>query len=313
MAAQPALNNVVECVPNFSEGRDPNIITAIESAIASVSGIVILDRTQDADHNRSVITFAGSSDAIGEAAVRGTGRAVELIDLTGHAGVHPRIGAADVIPFVPVEGVSLAGCARIAEWAGEQIWTRFGVPVYLYEAAARRPDRVNLENVRRGRFEGLREDVKRNPARKPDFGNVALHPTAGASAVGARKFLVAFNVNLATTDLEIAQQIAVRVRASSGGLPYVKALGVPLVSRRMVQVTMNLTDFERTPVHRVFEVVRAEAGMYGVRIASSEIIGLIPQKALDHSREWLPTVENFRDDVIFENRLKAAALAANMK
>lgn len=304
---------LVECVPNFSEGRDPKVVSAIESAIASVAGIVILDRAQDADHNRSVITFAGAPEAVGEAAVRGAGRAVDLIDLSRHSGVHPRIGAADVIPFVPVEGVTLGGCARIAEWAGQQIWSRFGVPVYLYEAAARRPDRVNLENVRRGRFEGLREDVRRNPARKPDFGDAALHPTAGAVAVGARKFLVAFNINLDTTDLEIAQQIAVRIRASSGGLPYVKALGVPLVSRRMVQVTMNLTDFERTPVHRVFETIRAEAGLYGVRIASSEIIGLIPQKALEHSREWLPTVENFREEVIFENRLKAAALAANMK
>jgi glutamate formiminotransferase / formiminotetrahydrofolate cyclodeaminase len=301
---------LVECVPNFSEGRDAGKIKAIAEAIASVDDIIILDRTQDRDHNRSVITFAGPPGSIGEAAVRGAGKAVELIDLTKHKGVHPRIGAVDVIPFIPIEGIALSGCALIAEWTGQQIWERFQVPVYLYEAAARRPDRVNLENIRRGRFEALREDVRRNPDRRPDFGECELHPTAGAVAVGARKFLIAFNINLGTQDLDIARQIAVAVRSSSGGLPYVKAMGVPLASRRMVQVTMNLTDYERTPIGRVFEAVRKEAAIFGVPLVSSEIIGLIPQRALDDSAHWLPTVENFQESMILENRLKAANLAA---
>ncbi|MBI3473438.1 MAG: glutamate formimidoyltransferase [Candidatus Solibacter usitatus] len=296
---------IVECVPNFSEGRDPAVLDALAAAIGSVEGIKILDQTRDPDHNRSVITFAGPKETIGEAAVRGVTQAAALIDLNRHSGVHPRIGAADVVPFVPVAGVTLEDCARIAESAGEQIWQRARVPVYLYEAAARRPDRVNLENIRRGRFEGLRQEVRTNPARRPDIGGPDLNPTAGATAVGARKFLIAFNINLDTTDVQIARQIAIRIRTSSGGLPFVKALGVPLASRGLVQVTMNLTDFERTPVYRVFQQVRSEAGLYGVRIASSEIVGLLPRRALEGSEGWLPTVEKFHAGMIFENRLAA--------
>lgn len=296
---------IVECVPNFSEGRDAEKVERIVEAIRSVGNIVVLDRTLDPDHHRSVVTFAGPAEAVGEAALRGIGQAVATIDLNHHRGVHPRIGAADVVPFVPVVGVTLADCAGIAAAVGDEIWRRFRVPVYLYEAAARRPDRVNLENIRRGRFERLRDEVRTNPARRPDFGEAELHPTAGATAVGARKFLIAFNVNLNTQDTDIARHIAVRVRASSGGLPCVKAMGVRLASRHLAQVTMNLTDFERTPVDAVFRAVRDEAGLYGVSIASTEIVGLIPRKALDRSEEWLPTVENFHSGLVLEDRLES--------
>jgi glutamate formiminotransferase len=294
---------IVECVPNFSEGKDARKVTAIAAAIASVQGIAVLDVTLDPDHNRSVITFAGPADSVGEAAVRAVALAAETIDLTQQRGVHPRIGAADVVPFVPVQNITLAECADLATAVGEQIWNRLGVPVYLYEAAARRPDRVNLENIRRGGFEKLRDLARTDPARRPDFGAAKLHPTAGATVVGARKFLIAFNINLNTPDVKLAQAIAKRIRASSGGLPYVKAMGVRLESRNLAQVSMNLTDFELTPVGTVFEVVRTEAALAGVSIAGSEIVGLIPRKALEGSEDWLPTVENLTPGTILENQL----------
>jgi glutamate formiminotransferase len=294
---------IVECVPNFSEGKDARKVDAIAVAIASVQEIVVLDVTLDPDHHRSVITFAGPADSVGEAALRGVAQAVESIDLTQQSGVHPRIGAADVVPFVPVQGITLKECADLATAVGEQIWSRLRVPVYLYEAAARRPDRVNLENIRRGGFEKLRDLVRTDPDRSPDFGEGALHPTAGATVVGARKFLVAFNINLNTPDVKLAQAIAKRIRASSGGLPYVKAMGVRLRSRNLAQVSMNLTNFEITAISTVFVIVSAEAALAGVDIASSEIVGLIPRKALEGSEDWLPTVENFNPGVILENRL----------
>lgn len=298
---------IVECVPNFSEGRDEAKVDAIVAAIRSVAGIVVLDREMDPDHNRSVVTFAGPAEAVGEAAFRGVQKAVELIDLRRHTGVHPRIGAADVVPFVPVEGITLEDCVRIAAALGERLWKELRVPVYFYEAAARRPENVNLENIRRGQFERLREEVRSNPARRPDVGEPELHPTAGATVVGARKFLIAYNINLATPDVEIARRIAKAVRFSSGGLRYVKAMGVPLASRNLAQVSMNLTDFEQTPIHRVFEAVRVEAERYGVAIAGSEIIGLIPKKALEMAAEWWLRVENFRPEMVFENRMAATA------
>jgi glutamate formiminotransferase len=296
---------LVECVPNFSEGKDRRKVDAIASSVASVQGVSVLDVTLDPDHNRSVITFAGSGDAVQEAAILAVARAVESIDLTAQAGVHPRIGAADVVPFVPVRGISLQACAGLATMAGEQIWRRLGVPVYLYEAAARRADRVHLEDIRRGGFETLRELVRTDPQRLPDFGDCELHPTAGATAVGARKFLIAFNINLRTPDVAIARKIARQIRTSSGGLPCVKAMGVRLDSRNLAQVSMNLTDFERTPVHRVFAEVRDRAAANEVGIAGCEIIGLIPVKALEGSEEWLPMVEGFRPESILENRLEA--------
>jgi glutamate formiminotransferase len=303
---------IVECVPNFSEGRDPSKVDAIVQAIQSVPGIAVLDRELDADHNRCVITFAGPAEVIGEAAVRAVERAVYLIDLRRHSGVHPRIGAADVVPFVPVENVTLEDCVRIAERVGQQLWEKLRVPVYLYEAAARRPDRVNLENIRRGQFEGLREEVHTNPDRTPDFGDAELHESAGATVVGARKFLIAYNINLNTPDVEISKRIARTVRFSSGGFRYVKAMGVPLPTRKLAQVSMNLTDFEQTPVHRVFEAVRAEAERYGVTIAGSEIIGLIPKKALEMTAEWYLRAENFRPNLVLENRLREAMVASGL-
>jgi glutamate formiminotransferase/formiminotetrahydrofolate cyclodeaminase len=298
---------VIECVPNFSEGRDGAKVDVLIEAVRSVAGVVFLDRELDADHNRSVLTFAGPPEAVIEAALRAVGKAVELIDLTHHSGVHPRIGAADVVPFIPVEGVTIEECVRIAQRAGEEIWRRYQVPVYFYEAAARRPDRVNLENIRRGQFEGLREEVGSNPERAPDIGEPRLHPTAGATVVGARKFLIAYNINLATPDVAIAKRIARAIRYSSGGFRYVKAMGVPLRSRNLAQVSMNLTDFEQTPIHRVFETVRAEAERHGVAVVGSEIVGLIPKKALEMTAEHFLRVENFRPGIVLENRLAEAA------
>jgi glutamate formiminotransferase/formiminotetrahydrofolate cyclodeaminase len=303
---------LVECVPNFSEGRDAEKVNALAEAVRSVPAVVFLDQELDADHNRSVLTFAGPPEAVSEAALRAVGKAVELIDLNFHAGVHPRIGAADVVPFVPVEGVTLEECARLAERVGEEIWRRFEVPVYFYEAAARRPDRVNLENIRRGQFEGLREEVLTDPERAPDVGEPRLHPTAGAIVVGARKFLIAYNINLNTPDVEVAKAIARAIRFSSGGFRYVKAMGVPLSSRNMVQVSMNLTDFEQTPVHRVLEAVRVEAERYGVSVAGSEIVGLIPKKALEMAAEYYLRCENFHPEMVLENRLAEAVSPAGL-
>ena len=257
----PAL---VECVPNFSEGRDKSRVDAIIEAM-KMDGVYLLDREMDADHNRCVITLVGDPVNVAEAAIRGVGKAAELIDLTKHTGAHPRLGAADVIPFIPIEGVTLEDCVATARRVGEEIWKRYKVPVYLYEAAAQTPERQNLENVRRGQFEGIREEVKTNPARKPDFGNAELHPTAGATVVGARKFLVAYNVYLNTPDVEIAKKVAKAIRFSNGGLRYVKGMGVPV--RGLAQVSMNLTDTDQTPIARVFEYVKREAARYGVHAA----------------------------------------------
>ena len=229
---------IVECVPNFSEGRDKARVDAIVEAM-KMDGVYLLDREMDADHNRCVITLVGDPVNVAEAAIRGVGKAAELIDLTKHTGAHPRLGAADVIPFIPIEGVTIEDCVAIARRTGEEIWKRYQVPVYLYEAAAQKPERQNLENVRRGQFEGIREDIKTNPARLPDFGEAALHPTAGATIVGARKFLVAYNVYLNTPDVEIAKKIGKAVRFSNGGLRYVKGMGVP-VRGRFVEVHGNL-------------------------------------------------------------------------
>jgi len=250
---------IVECVPNFSEGRDAGVVARIVEAIASVPGAAVLGQTSDYDHNRSVVTFAGQPDSVPEAAFRGIERAAALIDMNRHLGVHPRVGVADVVPFVPVSGVSLADCVQMAEQVGERVWRELGVPVYLYDAAARRPERMNLANIRRGRFEKLREEVVVNPERWPDFGGPALHPTAGACVIGARKFLIAFNMNLATAEVEIARLIAGKIRFSSGGLPAVRALGLFLESRGTAQVSITLIDFAITPLCAVVEAVLAEA------------------------------------------------------
>lgn len=304
---QPLPATIVECVPNFSEGRDAAKVDAIVEAIRS-AGAVILHRTMDADHNRSVVTFAASAETAGEAAFRGVQRAVELIDLRFHVGVHPRIGAADVVPFVPVRGVTMEDCVRIAEATGLRIWEELRVPVYLYEAAARRPQCVNLADVRRGQFEGLVGESLINPDRFPDIGGRGLHPSAGAVAVGARKPLIAFNVNLDSRDVLVARKIARAVRASSGGLPFVKAMGVALESRNLVQVSMNLTDFEQTPVHRAFEAVKTQAESYGVEIVGTEIIGLIPRKAIEVTAGWYLRAGNFDSSRVLENRIEECGL-----
>lgn len=300
------IQTIIECVPNFSEGRDPAKVDAIANAIVACEDVYLLDKEMDADHNRSVITFAGTGESIGEAALRGIGRAAELIDLTHHHGAHPRIGATDVLPFVPVSGVTIEDCVHIAEHVADECWRRFRIPAYLYEAAARRPERKNLENVRRGQFEGLRDRISVNPNLRPDFGEPQLHPTAGATAIGARKFLIAFNVNLSTTDLALAKRIAKTIRASNGGLPAVKAMGVPLGSRNLVQVSMNLTDYETTSMATAFGAIAREAEKAGVGIVESEIIGLIPQKALINTSASLFKIRNFRPEMIFENRLNQA-------
>lgn len=297
---------LVECVPNFSEGRDESRVRAIAAAIAAVPGVTLLDTEMDADHHRSVITFVAPPEAALEAALAGAAKAVELIDLNTHRGAHPRIGALDVLPFVPLEGVTMEECVKLAERAAAELWKRLRIPCYLYEAAAKRPERVPLENIRRGQFEALREEMGRNPERDPDVGEPVLHPTAGATAVGARKFLIAYNILLRTPDVEVAKQIARAVRFSSGGFRYVKAMGVALASRGMTQVSMNLTDFESTPVHRVFETVKREAERYGVAVAASEIVGLIPKKAVEMTSEYYLQIENFQPSVILENRLAEA-------
>jgi glutamate formiminotransferase / formiminotetrahydrofolate cyclodeaminase len=300
--ASLSMSTLVECVPNFSEGRDKAKVDAIVDAM-KMDGVYLLDREMDFDHNRCVITLVGEREPIQEAVLRGVGKAAELIDLNFHEGAHPRMGAADVVPFIPIEGVTIEDCVAMARHVGAEIWNRYKIPVYLYEAAATTPERQNLENIRRGQFEGIRAEIATNPARRPDFGDPKVHPTAGATVVGARKFLIAYNVFLNTPDVQIAKKVAKVVRFSSGGLRYVKGAGFPV--RGLAQVSMNLTDFEQTPIHRVFEMVKREAARYGVMPVSSEIVGLIPKKALENAAEWFLQVENFDTSLILENRLAA--------
>jgi glutamate formiminotransferase / formiminotetrahydrofolate cyclodeaminase len=306
------MNRLIECVPNFSEGRDLSKIDAIVAAMSGVANARVLDRTSDSDHNRTVVTLAGEPEAVAEAAIRGVGKAGELIDLTKQSGVHPRIGATDVLPFVPLEGVSVEECVALVRNVAREIWERYRIPVYFYEAAATRPERVNLEDVRRGQFEGLREDALHDPDRSPDVGEPRLHPTAGAIAVGVRKLLIAFNIHLNTGDVTIAKSIARAIRFSSGGLRHVKAIGVSLRSRGIAQVSINLTDFEQTPLHRVFEMARREAERHGCKVIGSEIIGLVPRKAIELSAEYYLQLENFSPARILENRL-AAAMASPIR
>lgn len=289
-------DSIVECVPNFSEGRNAAVIDELARAASAVPGAALLDRSSDADHNRTVLTIAGRPEAVAEAALAAIRVAVARIDLTQHAGVHPRLGAADVVPFVPVSGITLEQCARLARGVGQRLWDELRVPVYLYEAAAGRPECARLENVRKLATAGILA---------PDIGE-GRHPSAGASVVGARKFLVAWNINLASRDLAAAREIARRIRESSGGLPAVKALGFALESRGEVQVSINLVDFERTPLPVVFDAVERECRARDIAIAGSELIGMIPAAALrtcaGHDLRWL----NFRPELVLENRLRLA-------
>ena len=307
------MKRLIECVPNFSEGRDAAKVDALVAAMSSVPGVFVLDREMDADHNRCVITLAGEPEAAAEAALLGVGKAMELIDLTKHSGAHPRIGATDVVPFIPVEGATIDDCVALARRVGKEIWERYRIPVYFYEVAATRPDRTNLENIRRGQFEGLREEIERNHERHPDVGEPKLHPTAGAVVVGARKFLIAYNINLNTADVGIANKIAKAIRFSSGGLRYVKSMGVELKARNLAQVSINLTDFEQTPMHRVFEMVKREAERYGVMPVGSEIVGLVPKKALEMTADFFLQLENFSPSQVLENRLDAALSGARLE
>jgi glutamate formiminotransferase len=306
---------VMECVPNFSEGADAGKVAQIVAAMR-VDGVRLLDWSLDAAHNRSVVTIAGPPAAVVEAAVRGAGRAAQLIDLTQQSGVHPRIGAADVVPLVPVSGISLAECALLARQAGLEIWQRFGVPVYFYEAAAARPDRIKLEDVRRGQFEGLRETAHKDAARRPDVGGPEVHRTAGASAVGARRFLIAYNLYLesarepgaelpaaAQADIAAARAIARAIRASAGGMHGVKAIGVSVEGR--AQVSMNITDFRATPMRQIYTAVRELARNHGAVVTEGEIIGLIPQEAYDPEAEWVQAIPGFDPEAkVLERKLK---------
>jgi glutamate formiminotransferase/formiminotetrahydrofolate cyclodeaminase len=293
---------LIECIPNFSEARRPEVVEAIAAAITS-AGVTILDRHSDNDHNRTVITFVGAPAAVEEAAFLGIRKAAELIDLNTHSGSHPRIGATDVVPFVPLSDISMEDCVLIARRLGERVGRELNIPVYLYEEAAARPDRVNLENNRRGQYEGLKAEIETDPQRKPDFGPARLGP-AGATVIGARHPLVAYNVYLNTGDVTVAKAIAKALRQSSGGYRYVKALG--MLVDGMAQVTMNLTNFRQTPVFRVVETIRREAARYGVSIHHSELVGLIPQEAVIDSAAWYLQLDGFKPDQILEQRLYAA-------
>lgn len=294
---------VVECVPNFSEGRNSRRVQAILSAMRT-NGVFLLDWSMDADHNRSVVTIAGEPNAVVEAAVRGAGKAVELIDLTRQQGEHPRIGAADVIPFVPVSGIKLEHCVLLARQAGLEIWRRFGVPVFFYEAAASRPDRANLEDVRSGQFEGLRDEVNKDASRRPDLGGPGLHPTAGACAVGARKFLVTYNVYFDSASVSTARAIARELRVVSGGLKGVKAMGVTAHGR--AQLSVNITDFQATPISAVYRRISELAERHKAVIAEGEVIGLIPEAACERESEWMRQLRGFDPKAkVLEHRLKA--------
>jgi glutamate formiminotransferase len=294
---------LIECIPNVSEGRRGDVVAALaQAAVKAGPGVVLLDRTSDADHNRSVLTFLGEGESLVAAMTALVGAALESIDLRTHTGAHPRIGAVDVIPFVPVQGATAADCVTLARALGKTLAERYGLPVYLYEDAASAPERQNLANIRKGEFEGLAAKMA-DPAWAPDFGPRAPHPTGGATVVGARAPLVAYNINLGTADLAIADRIAKAIRHLSGGYRFVKAMGVKLDARGQVQVSINMTNFEKTPLHRVFETVKAEAERHGVAVVGSEIVGLVPQAALLAAASHYLRLEADPGPQVLENKL----------
>ncbi len=302
------MDQLVECVPNFSEGRDQGIIHALIDGVTSTAGVALLDHSMDADHHRSVLTFCGSPDGIIEAAFRAVRVATELIDLRTHVGVHPRIGATDIVPFIPIRGTTMHDCIQLAKRLGERVGRELGIPVFLYERAAGRADHVLLEAVRRGGLDGLAFRMESDPGWIPDFGPPRLHQSAGAIAIGARPPLIAYNVNLRSTEVEQARSIARAVRYSSGGLPSVKAIGVALSSRGMVQVAMNLTDYLVTPILTAFQIVKAEAAKRGIEVAGSELVGLVPQAALDHATAASLQLDRFDSSQVLETRIAEAML-----
>jgi glutamate formiminotransferase len=297
-------NALVECVPNFSEGRKIETVELLAQAIQSVDTACVLDTHLDPDHNRSVITFVAAPEKVVDAALKVVSLASELIDMRQHKGVHPRLGATDVLPFIPIRGVTMADCVSLARLAGERIARELAIPVFFYERAALKPDRINLEDVRRGALELLREQIAVEPSRAPDVGPLTVHARAGTIAVGARPFLIAFNVNLNTRDVLVAKAIARVVRTRHGGLPFVKALGFELSTRGMVQVSMNLVNYEATGMAQAYQAVRDEAARIGVEVFSTEIVGLVPKKALDRSAEYFKKLENLTADKILENCLR---------
>ncbi len=297
------MDRIVECVPNFSEGRRMDTVDRIVAAISGVNGVRVLGRESDRDHNRSVVTFVGPPGTVADAAFAGIAKAAELIDLNEHTGQHPRMGAADVVPFVPVRGVDMQECVELAKGLGRRVGGELRIPVFLYEEAATRPERRNLAGVRKGQFEGLRELIGKDPERKPDFGPEKIHPTAGAVAIGAREFLIAYNVNLASDNLALAREIAKKIRESSGGLPCVKALGLMLRELNVAQVSMNLTNFKVTSMRKVFDAIKAEAEKAGEKIRNSELIGLVSQAALKPGDVEYLKIEPFDSKQIIENRL----------
>jgi glutamate formiminotransferase / 5-formyltetrahydrofolate cyclo-ligase len=294
---------IIECIPNISEGQRPEVVAAIAQAVGATPGVRVLDVSSDPAHNRSVLTLAGDAPGLEAAILTLFDHALRAIDLRRHAGEHPRLGAVDVVPFVPIEGVSMADCIALARDTGEVVASRFGVPVFLYEEAASSPTRRNLEDIRRGEFEGLAAKMAQ-PDWAPDFGPSAPHPSAGATVIGARMPLIAYNINLATDRLDVARKIAAAIRHSSGGLRFVKAMGVALEDRGVVQVSMNLTNYDKTPIFRVFELVKREAARHGVNVLESEIVGLVPQAALLSAAEWYLQIERFTGDQVLENRLR---------
>jgi glutamate formiminotransferase / 5-formyltetrahydrofolate cyclo-ligase len=295
------MQKLVECVPNFSEGKDLGVINKIKDSVKGISGVKVLDMEYDKSHNRSLITIVGSPDAVLEASFAMIKTATALIDMEKHTGEHPRIGATDVVPFVPVSGITLEECVELSEKLGQKVADELNIPVYLYEASAKRKDRVNLAEVRKGEYEGLKKEIKTNSERKPDFGPSELHKTAGAIVIGARKYLVAFNVNLDTKDIEIAKKIAGKVREKDGGLPGVKALGFSVDG--MAQVSMNLVDYEKTNIDKAFQAVEKEAKILGVGVKNSEIYGMIPMEALVKTVKDTIKADGFSSSQVLEKKL----------
>jgi glutamate formiminotransferase/formiminotetrahydrofolate cyclodeaminase len=297
---------LVECVPNFSEGRRMDVIAAIVDEVRGAGNVKVLDLESDSNHNRSVLTFVGEPEAVKDAAMAMSDKAIELIDLNKHKGEHPRMGAVDVIPFIPISEITMEECIQLARDFGKDYASRFKVPVYLYEAAATRSDRRNLADVRKGEFEGLREQIGRDPDRKPDFGPEVIHPTAGATAIGARQILIAYNINLASDKVDVAKRIAKQVRGRDGGLTAVKALGFELKDRGLVQVSMNMVDYKASQLFKAFELVRSLAQQAGVEIAESEVVGLVPSEALTDAAKFYLRLHGFKNDQILERKLSKA-------
>ena len=295
------MSKLVECVTNFSEGRRPEVIEAIVNEVKNVSGVRVLDVKADASHNRVVVTFVGEPAPVKQAAFAACAKATELIDMEQHHGEHPRIGATDVIPFIPVSEVTIEECVELANELGKEIGEKLGIPVYMYEAAAKKPERIKLPDVRKGQYEGLKTEITQ-PERQPDYGPNQMHPTAGATVVGARQFLIAYNINLNTSDVKIAKKIATAIREAKGGYKYCRAMGIMIEERNMAQVTINMVNYEGTPLHRVFETVKSEAARFGVNVIGSEIVGLLPMQALIDTAAFYLRLEGFdRKQVLEEN------------